>query len=159
MIKQTLITAVMVLSGFYTGLVSGEVSVEKDKAIRQLVQIVQIDLMREQMIDQMLDQFKAVYPQVPQSFWEEQIAALNKEKGEFVDRIVPVYSKNFTMEEISALTRFYSTPVGKKVIEKMPSVTQESGMILSQWGQSKAASMMQKLAVKGYKPEQGTGSY
>lgn len=36
-----------------------------------------------------------------------------------------LYKKNFTQEEVNALTAFYKTPTGKSAMNKMPAVTQQ----------------------------------
>jgi hypothetical protein len=45
--------------------------------------------------------------------------------------IVPLYARTFTLSEINELTRFYSTPVGQKMLQKMPQLMGES-MVLGQ---------------------------
>jgi uncharacterized protein len=39
---------------------------------------------------------------------------------------VPVYDKYFSLEEIDALTKFYQTPVGKKIMSVLPEVVLET---------------------------------
>lgn len=36
-----------------------------------------------------------------------------------------LYKKNFTQDEVNALTAFYKTPAGKSAMNKMPAVTQQ----------------------------------
>jgi hypothetical protein len=42
------------------------------------------------------------------------------------DAMVPIYARNFTMEEIQGLTKFYETPLGQHVVKAMPQVVGES---------------------------------
>ncbi len=44
---------------------------------------------------------------------------------EMTQAMVPVYQKHFTKGDIDALLTFYSSPVGQKVLEEMPTVTAE----------------------------------
>jgi uncharacterized protein len=46
-----------------------------------------------------------------------------------LDDLVDIYREAFTEEELKQLTAFYSTPVGKKSIEKTPELFQKGGMI------------------------------
>ena len=45
---------------------------------------------------------------------------------EMYAEIVPLYARTFTLAEINELTRFYATPVGQKMLQKMPQLMGES---------------------------------
>ena len=60
-------------------------------------------------------------------------------------RLVDVYVKEFTEAELKELHAFYQTPTGKKTIEKMPNVMQQSAKIGSEYAQSKKDSLQAKL--------------
>ncbi len=49
----------------------------------------------------------------------------NMPVDEIVQTSIPVYQKHFTKSEIEAMTAFYSSPVGQKVLEELPVVMQE----------------------------------
>ncbi len=53
--------------------------------------------------------------------------------GGLVDRIVPLYNKHYTREEIKALIRFYKTPLGQKVASLRPEITREGIIVAEQW--------------------------
>lgn len=55
-----------------------------------------------------------------------------------IKNIIPVYARHFTHDDVRGMIAFYETPVGKKVIEVMPNLTQE-GM---QAGQRLQAELM-----------------
>jgi len=44
---------------------------------------------------------------------------------EITEAMIPTYQKHFTKADIAAMNEFYSSPVGRKVIEELPSVMQE----------------------------------
>jgi uncharacterized protein len=44
---------------------------------------------------------------------------------EMTEAMIPAYQKHFTHGDIEAMNAFYSSPVGQKVIETLPEVTQE----------------------------------
>ncbi len=64
--------------------------------------------------------------------------------------IIPIYDKYFTDDDIHQLLAFYSTPVGKKLVENLPVITQESMNIGMQWGKQIAEKVLEKLKQKGY---------
>jgi hypothetical protein len=45
---------------------------------------------------------------------------------EMLQSMVPVYQKHFTKGDISALTAFYATPTGQKVLRELPAITAEA---------------------------------
>ena len=47
-------------------------------------------------------------------------------KPEFVE----IYSETFTDEEIKGLTEFYKTPLGQKLVEKMPEISAKAGLLI-----------------------------
>ncbi len=73
---------------------------------------------------------------------------------EFAAEIVLIYARNFTPEEMRQMTTFYRTPVGQKLLEKLPTVTQESMRAGQAWGQRIGAEvqnrMIEELRKKGH---------
>jgi hypothetical protein len=67
---------------------------------------------------------------------------------------IPIYDRHLTMEELQALIDFYATPVGQRVVKKLPLVAQESNAIGQQWGETKALEIMQRLTEQGYYRQQ-----
>ena len=46
--------------------------------------------------------------------------------------MVKLYTTNFSEQELKDLVKFYQSPLGKKVLEKMPAVTQQSAQLTQQ---------------------------
>ncbi|MEM1404302.1 MAG: DUF2059 domain-containing protein [Pseudomonadota bacterium] len=44
----------------------------------------------------------------------------------FVELSIPIYMANFSESELDALIEFYESPVGKKVVERLPSILLQS---------------------------------
>lgn len=45
---------------------------------------------------------------------------------ELVDAIVPIYQKHLTKKDLAAITEFYSSPAGQKILTEMPAIMSES---------------------------------
>ncbi|SRR6266571_2000758 len=45
---------------------------------------------------------------------------------EMLQSMVPVYQKHFTKGDVDALTAFYGTPTGQKVLRELPAITAEA---------------------------------
>lgn len=51
-----------------------------------------------------------------------------------VELVIPVYDKYLSDEEVKGMIQFYSTPLGKKMIEVLPKLVAESEEAGEQWG-------------------------
>jgi hypothetical protein len=63
---------------------------------------------------------------------------------------VPIYDKYYTETDIDQLIEFYKSPVGKKMIEVQPQLTQESMLAGQTWGRQIAEKVMHRMKEKGY---------
>ena len=63
----------------------------------------------------------------------------------FVDRVVPIYDKYFSEEDIKGLLKFYGTPLGQRTIQALPQITRESQAIGSELGKKAAGETMEEL--------------
>jgi hypothetical protein len=121
----------------------------KEKDIRKLLQLTGAAQLGGQVMDQMLQTFKASAPSVPESFWTELRKELNPD--ELVEKVIPVYDKQLSAAEVKDLIKFYETPTGKKLIKVMPVITQESMTIGREWGRSIGEKVMDKLKAEEQK--------
>jgi len=44
---------------------------------------------------------------------------------EMVDAVVPIYQKHLTKSDLAAVTAFYSSPTGQKILKEMPAIMSE----------------------------------
>jgi uncharacterized protein len=70
-----------------------------------------------------------------------------------MDEMKKLYSQSFTNDEISTITKFYQTPVGKKLLEKSPQLMQRGAQMGMQEAQSKQIKLMER--VKYFLEKQG----
>lgn len=86
---------------------------------------------------------------LPDGFFEEYIkVAKTGYKTDLLPQFIEVYKNNLTAAEVSMLTEFYSTDVGKLLLEKMPGIQAEAMQIGMVWGQQKGMEIAQKLMSK-----------
>ena len=86
---------------------------------------VQSNSMRQLMHDQFEKEGN-----VPADFdtkMQKMMAALIKDMpvDEMTQAMIPAYQKHFTRGDIAAMNAFYASPVGQKVLQELPVVTQE----------------------------------
>jgi hypothetical protein len=118
------------------------------------------------------DQFKLIFPTIMQSLKpaivqgrpqiEKDIDAMmpvllegvNSRINEITDQMAGVYARTFTVDEMHQLIAFYQTPVGQKLLEKLPTLVQESMSIGQAWRRRLATelrdSMVDALRKKGH---------
>ncbi len=122
----------------------GDVDPELDRAIRQLIVATGALEIGEQFANmismQMSQTLRQSNPDIPPRAFDiiqqEVMAVIGEEleSGSFERLIVPVYAKYFNLEEVQELLAFYRTDIGRKTVEVMPLLTQESMQVGQNWG-------------------------
>ena len=93
----------------------------------------------------MINYYKQNNPQISSEYWDNSLKHVDY--NELVQKLVPVYSKHFTEQEIVDLLNFYNTSTGEKMIEKMPTVLQESMEVGRKWGIELAQKIEKEVSV------------
>jgi hypothetical protein len=118
--------------------VAGETSASKED-IQHLFEVMQIHQQMRQVMDAMTKQQSAMidetlkkrYPQTS----AEKIARANRMIQEtmkdmpmdaMLDDMIPIYQRHFSKSDIDAMSAFYASPTGQKMIRVMPALTSES---------------------------------
>ena len=65
---------------------------------------------------------------------------------ELMAEMTPLYTKHFSADELRAMTAFYRSPVGVKVMQSMPQIMGESMQISQRVVMPRMAAMIEKLA-------------
>jgi len=89
---------------------------------------------------QVLDGLKRSQPDIPsriidlaQQVLDEEFAKAFTGPDSMTPRLVAVYARHFTQQEVRGLIAFYGTDLGKKVITVMPMIIQESAVVGQEW--------------------------
>ena len=115
--------------------------------VRELMDVVGVKTLMMQMNGQMAGAMQQRLPCVPGSYWQGFID--DNSVQQVIDRMVPVYQKHFTAEDIDGLLKFYRSPLGQKLVTEMPQVTAEGAQIGQAWGQERGLQMIAELQQKG----------
>ncbi|MEO6800230.1 MAG: DUF2059 domain-containing protein [Rhodanobacter sp.] len=115
--------------------------------VRQLFEVMHLSKMFSQMNSQMSGMMGQALPCVPAAYWQDFVDASGSEQ--LLDRMVPVYQKHFTAEDVTGLLKFYKSPLGQKVITQMPVTMAEGMKIGQQWGRERGESMIKELQHQG----------
>lgn len=133
-LKTLLFTAVTTVAVLFCQIASAEPATEK--TIRALLETTGSGSLGKQMIQQMLPAMKKMAPKAPEDFWTDFMKEINPD--DIIAMTIPVYQKNFTEEDLLETIAFYKSPVGQRLIAKLPIVLQESTLVGQQWGQELA---------------------
>lgn len=85
---------------------------------------------------------------VPGEFWDEFKKEITADG--LIDLVAPIYAKYYTDEELLQLTAFYKSPLGQKITEKLPAISQESLTVGQEWGRKIGEKVVDRLKEKGY---------
>lgn len=91
--------------------------------VRKLLKVMDAGNLAVQAMKQAAEAQKKTHPEIPDAFWEGMLKELTADR--MVEIAEPVYERNFTREEVRALITFYSTPEGRAVMQKFPTVMKE----------------------------------
>jgi len=113
-------------------------------AIAKLIEITGVLEIGEQfaelIISQMSESLREEQPDLTETAFEiirEEVNATitgEIETDKLEAQIIPVYAKYFTFEEVLQLLAFYQIPLGRKTVEIMPLLSQESVQVGQAWG-------------------------
>jgi uncharacterized protein len=103
-------------------------------------------------IHEITNQMKILRPDIPPRATEivrEEVMKLLEERiGALMERMVPIYHQHFSHEEIKGLLQFYETALGRKLIQSMPAIMQQSMTEGQTWGQSLAPVLTERLRLR-----------
>ena len=130
------------------GISSFTYSQAKRQDIIKLLDVSNVRSQAAQMFNLMLPNLKSMAPGAPSTFWTRLESRLDMDG--FVDLFIPIYDRNFSHDDIKNLIKFYESPIGKKMLEVTPSMTQESYRVGEEWGQKLAMDIISELKRQGY---------
>ena len=116
--------------------------------IRELLEVTGAGKLGIQMMNNMIAAYKKDMSYVPNDFWDEFTKEANPD--DLIKLIIPIYAKYYTNEDITLLLQFYKSPIGQKVIEKLPLISQDSYEAGAKWGEEIGEKVVNRLKEKGY---------
>ena len=137
-------------------------SPEARAAARDLIATMNLTVQFKALMPMILEQFKPVIvqgrPEVERDYnatVPKLMEALGSRLPELADQLADLYAKYFTADEIRQIETFYNQPVGRKMLQLTPQITQESMKIGAAWGtkieQEIRGRMIDELRKRGHK--------
>ena len=133
-----------------------ELSPAKRADIEKLLEVTGALAVGQQMgsavVGQMTQVLHQARPDIPAEVLnvlpEEVNAVIGANLGAFKAIIIPIYHKYYTASDIKEMLRFYSTPLGQKMIRVMPTLVNESMQAGQQWGQSMGPEIQKRIKAR-----------
>jgi len=129
---KILITTIAIMFACVS-LTHAEISGEKRKEVEKILRLTGMEKLMTQMKTQMLGALQKQLPDVPQDFWDR--FAQKMDMRDLLEKVIPVYDKHYTLEDLRAVNAFYESPAGQKVLATLPQVMQESMKVGQEWGE------------------------
>ena len=103
-----------------------------------------VGLMGNQIIGMMVKQQPAKEVQIRKimgAVLEEMVIS----KDNVIDKVAVIYAREFTVDEMNKVSTFYQTPVGKKMVAKLPVIMKESMTIGQAWGRKLGGDIVRRF--------------
>jgi hypothetical protein len=115
----------------------------KIKDIQTLLKLSGADTMGQQILTQMIANFRASMPDVPGKLWDRFLK--KADTRDLLRKIVPIYDKHLAHEDIKGLIAFYKSPLGRKFVRVQPQLVADSMQAGQQWGRGIAEQLMREV--------------
>lgn len=100
-------------------------------------------------MDAMLTSQRALNPRIPGAFWDRFGARVHESRDTFTGMLAEIYARHFTASELRELIAFHQTPIGQRLIELQPRISQESMEAGQQWGARIGQAVAAQLEAEG----------
>ena len=136
----------------------GKIDAEKEKLIRSvLARTKEVEMAQERML-QALAGMKQLMTRVPEKYWEKYRNFISPE--DLQNRLVQVYDKHYTKEELKELLRFYDSPLGKKISDEAVPILRDSMQIAQEMSRRAATALSEEMRTERLlRNPRGAGSF
>jgi hypothetical protein len=116
----------------FASVARADIPAEKRQEIETMLRLTGMEKLVNQMKVQMIAGLRSNMDGMSDVFWEKFSAKMDAKT--LIDKIIPLYDKYYTVEDLRAVNAFYSSPAGQKVLSTLPQLMQESMKVGQEWG-------------------------
>src|SRR5467141_2500326 len=132
---------------------SSAIDLQKEARIRELMEVTGAKNLGQQLIEAGMEQFRSSVldsqPDNPRArqFVDAFVVRFQKhfDADSLNERVIPIYDKYLTAEDLQGLLDYYHSPLGKRMLKVLPEVTRESQAAGFALGQKAAQETMEEL--------------
>ena len=94
----------------------------------------------------LIEAAKMEYPDVEEDDWKNLELVVHKSRLEYREKkLVPLYQKYLSSEDLEELIKFYHTPVGQKYAKVVPQLSLEANRAGMEWGEQLAKTLEKEI--------------
>lgn len=124
-----------------------------ERDIKRLLEVTGAEKLSEQMsqtfVTQFMEGMRRGGPNIPPRLVEilDDVVrgTLKKEFGGFMQRMVAMYAKLLTPDDVRQMLAFYETPLGRRMIELTPRLAEAGAQAGGEWGREMTPGMLEEL--------------
>jgi hypothetical protein len=132
---------------------ASKVDPQKEARIRELMDVTGAKNLGQQLIEAGMEQFRSSVqdsqPNNPRAkqFVDAFVTGFQKhfDVNTLNDRIIPIYDKYLTTDDLKGLLEYYHSPLGQRMLKTLPELTRESQATGFALGQKAAQETMEEL--------------
>jgi len=128
--------------------VNNDIPPEKLEKIYALFDLTNIANEADETVDYLIRYFKQLAPNLPEGY----IEGMKKEfsSDDYLSKLVPIYDRAYSENELQSLIDFFGSDIGKKWIEKLPEISNFSYQQMQEWQADMAIKLREKIENDGY---------
>ncbi len=117
-------------------------SVDPAKAaeIWKMLKLNGTEKLMDQVKEQMISLVRKKQPNISEAIWDRVQKDMNTH--ELLEKMIPLYDKYYSLEDIKAANAFYASPAGVHISEAAPQLMTESSRIAQGWAREAALKAM-----------------
>lgn len=127
---------------------------EKKQLAAKFLQVTEGEQLGMQMAEAVIGQFRSFYTrgdrQLPDAVWGEIVdeirSVFQDAMPELMDSTAQIYADHFTQTELQEILVFYQTDTGRKTLEMLPQIMDESIRQSQSWAQKLVPTVQQRVA-------------
>jgi len=148
-IKPLLVSLLIGVIAFFQPALARADEASHRKAAESLLTLMNMDSVMGQAIDQMLQMQIKQNPAI--GAYEQEMKSFLKKYMSWAglkDDMIKIYTEEFTEGELNELNKFYQTPLGKKTLQKMPTLLSKGAELGQRRVQEHLPELQQAIAEK-----------
>lgn len=130
----------LLIAVFLVGNIAFSQSQSKMEKISELIKVTGSVRNTEQVREKLFEVYEQQFPQLSKEFWQTAKSKFDITKL-YQEKLIPIFDKYYTEEELDAAITFYKSPLGSSFISKQPQITEASMETGRQWGREVAESL------------------
>jgi len=121
---------------------------QKLEKIYSLFELTKIKGEADETVDFLIDYFKQLAPNLPEGYIEGMRSEFSSD--DYLSKLAEIYDKTYSEQELQSLIDFFGSDIGRKWVEKLPDISDQSYQEMQDWQAKMAISLRERIEKDGY---------